>query len=1050
MYPTRLCVPSPPCCLLLPSNLFREFLPSGHPSFLPSQCRAVAVAFSLTHAPMGAACSQIAECHTPGTAATAALAAATTATLHGMVESHAHQYFPFPKPAFASAYVDHCVAHRGVMSLSQSFVAEDDFRRLCQAVAPVVHRSHLMSGRPCASHRGVFFFILSTAREAKTFQQHLKGLETIAFLRLPGLVTPPAALVSYLGLQIACMATAKLQSPVSLGPGGSRHVDVSRIILMKVLRLRSEPSIMLYEGGDGTLVVVDASCLLPALCLPAAGTRPGTAKMVHAVRPEIFIMRDVNWAPAAAASFDAMTEPPPGSANLPTMRHSFLSLVVNAASTAKLRKPHVPTLNAMLPLLSPQEEVLSDRLAAAALPPTLPVPYINQPAQFNAPYSASLLGSALGHNIALTQAVVGPALRVAVELLETSIPPQDAAADVTGSAPLVGCDAVARILRECGIGLHMLGLVWASLSPHAIAARQLVASEIMSRAAKEWLRRRLLVACVTATSVHGDANNPSAAIHVSSEAIAGVTQTATAEALALFRGLPSPEFIDAELMPIALAKYGIQPASDAPSQPSYFLPPITHRDVVFRLTFDRAQALTGVTIAGGHIRAVAPCVRVARVWHQLTHAQEGAISATALRRDDVLAAAVVVAAAAVHAELPARLGKLAVQLRSRAPASAEARAGAGGGQQAALALLFIGALDMTLASVLVHGNVRQWNAAVVALERCFPELYGVCADGSGHDRLFVTRQSFRLIECYTRLHKSGEMAAITTELLHLEPLKDASQVGTVSGRMVVAQFHRLSIELCLSTGQLDNALIISQRWAKLSAALFGPLSSLATQAGKLLLVCLVRCRRRQEALQLSSDALSRCLAAYGAHDTKTATAMCDVASLVWRRCPREGLAMYQRALDIFRRTPAANRAVGTALYNMGLAATRSNRFRAAIDYFGKARQLAESWGNRPVMAMCDRSRFAVSGIAATKIQRWFRDHIYEVPRSQTTRTDLCSTITASDQRGPGAASGVFDEDDLRSTTDDIMRSHVPEDGELIDGAGDLTSDTGSEAAGSDR
>ncbi len=178
----------------------------------------------------------------------------------------------------------------------------------------------------------------------------------------------------------------------------------------------------------------------------------------------------------------------------------------------------------------------------------------------------------------------------------------------------------------------------------------------------------------------------------------------------------------------------------------------------------------------------------------------------------------------------------------------------------------------------------------------------------------------------------------------------------------------------------------------------------------MLLVCFVKCRKHAEALSAANDYMSLAMRAFGSGDVHTAMAMNDVATLTWRRDPRRGLALYQKALEAFRRSPAGARQVPSTLYNMALASMRINKLRHALGQLAMSREAAIAINDRPATEMCDRMKRAVFDIAATKIQRWVRDCMYGIAPSQTSRTDLCSTLSWSDK------------DDVASTTGDIMQT----------------------------
>jgi tetratricopeptide (TPR) repeat protein len=230
----------------------------------------------------------------------------------------------------------------------------------------------------------------------------------------------------------------------------------------------------------------------------------------------------------------------------------------------------------------------------------------------------------------------------------------------------------------------------------------------------------------------------------------------------------------------------------------------------------------------------------------------------------------------------------------------------------------------------------------------------------------------------------------------------------VACRQMLEEYYRAAAE-CFAHRK-EEALHVAQTWQRLCAPLFGALSAQQCKATKMLLVSLVRCRRHGEALTVAKEYMELAIRAFGPLDVHAAMAMNDVATLTWRRDPRRGLELYQRALEVYRRSPGGAPQVAPTLYNMGLAAMRINTLRQALGYFNRAREAASHAGDRNMVSVCERMNRAVIDIAATKIQRWVRDCMYGIAPSQTSRTDLCSTLSWSDK------------DEVASTTGDIMHT----------------------------
>ncbi len=249
-------------------------------------------------------------------------------------------------------------------------------------------------------------------------------------------------------------------------------------------------------------------------------------------------------------------------------------------------------------------------------------------------------------------------------------------------------------------------------------------------------------------------------------------------------------------------------------------------------------------------------------------------------------------------------------------------------------------------------------------------------------------------------------------MLQLAPFADASSYNSIAARCLLEDFHRFSVEACIASNQNADAILVAQRWHRDCAALFGSRTVNQCKAAKMLVTTLIRAKRHKEAVQVCEAYYSLCESVYGAADAHFGSATSDLASLVWRQDPTRGLRLYQQALEIHRRTVGSvSRPVCAALFNMGLASARLNRLRIASQYIHQAQQLAGQLNEPATVGMCDRAALTVATVAATKIQRWYRQLTYGTAKSHTTittdaSTTLCSMLSWSDSVDELSATAV--------------------------------------------
>ncbi|CUG78308.1 Hypothetical protein, putative, partial [Bodo saltans] len=555
-------------------------------------------------------------------------------------------YYPCQAPIYLNWYIEACRAFGGVTGLSDDRDSNDPngsdwFQHECENVARTIHRAFHRKGQRRFTHHGIFYAVLVTKNERKQFSSHMKAMELLQFLRLPDVLVPETAMIQFLGVRIACIRMAHLHQPVTQVSAGShsalswtsRHASVVKLVVGKVLRLRNDTPLVLYETGDGRLVVVEASTLLPELCLPESASGLSSMPM----RVEYLIGRDLGammscsgllTTTAQAPRFGVKDEASP----IPT--ESYLSLVIGSAAGTKRRGPATPTLHALRTLQVIGSTDLGDAVSVGGVAiANLPV------SSFEAHRPAACTENALLTSHLLLSVI--PALLTVMDSL-----PED-----MGAAEFV------QLLHLAGMNVHLLAILYTALSQSKLAtmndAKSRVAVEMVSRACKQWLLKRLEA-------------NPDRFEDLSLE---------------IFRGFHDDAFFAEQIQPLLLELFGeghrlrgqkaqsrVPPGEGEDDPRQLFMFPKCG-DAPFKRVYERLQELTGVAVAQGVVKSLRPVVRLARRNFSLGVSDETAICAIAAKRVDGIAGAALFASASWWANNPTRLAKIVEQLHHRVAAA---------------------------------------------------------------------------------------------------------------------------------------------------------------------------------------------------------------------------------------------------------------------------------------------------------------------------------------------------------------------------------------------
>ena len=856
-------------------------------------------------------------------------------------------YFTHKSPPCLRHYVECCAAHSAVV-----FPDIRDFEDECKANAAIIHMHCIRKGMTRFVHRGIYYAVMH-GTEGKLFQQHMKSLRYIRFLAIPGVVVPDTAVLSILGIRVACIQLLHLFRPVTT-PANSRHASVVRTILSKSLRIPSDPAVIFYEGGNGTLIVVDATAMLPQACI-----LPSRDYHWHCFQPELLIGRDLGELSLSSAqlapptdtsnniAFDSpqqrqMPQPSPSAS-------SYLALVIAAAGGKKRQQTMVPTLQALI-AISPPPVVyhFDERLMVTSSPvaqPELSIVEVKHDARFSA-------------NLPLTEYLFTHIVPSFATVLDTL--PQEAPHDQFLEA-----------LHAAGLGVHLLGAVWMYTSKTRPVGRVRVATEMVSRSAKRWLQQSLMV-----TDASGS---------VDVEAVV----------LALIRGLADQQFIVQELHPLIAVMFGsfVTSAGIAP----------TGADLPFKVLLERTQQLTGVKISLGKLESVHPICRSVQRSFVLNLADESAVCSAAMKRTDGFAGASIFSAASSWSKNARRVQKIVDQLHQRVAAVKTPTEGS------AATHMFLTLLQIKLTELLYE--VAGPPAACDYIRRHLPDMIVGAGGESLHDRMLLTISALQCVESVLRDHSEKTVAAgLLRQVLQLVPFNDNTSYHVVASRDLLDYLYRVSVDVCLATRQMDEALLVATRWAKLCPTVFGSGSKQNCKALKMLFSVIPVTRNRREIVRVAMAQLAACETAFGNFSLRTAQALSDVGSATWKRSPAVGLLYFQRSLDMNKKVGGPrHRGVVTSLYNCALTLTRLNRFKQALALLRTAKEMALELGESATARMCISSEGTVRGVAALKIQRWFRENMYGHAKSQTTRsqtdvTTLCSTLSWSDDKNEIASS----------------------------------------------
>lgn len=905
-------------------------------------------------------------------------------------------------PSFVRFFVDACRSFGAVTGLtddrdSNRLKSHEWFETACTAIAPTIHRLFHRKGQRSFVHNNILFCVLLSKEELRQFRSHMKGAELVQFLRVADVIVPECAMLQFLGLRIACIRLMHLHKPVHPADAcesgensawSSRHATTTKLILSKVLRLATDPAVVFYESGDGRLVLLDASLLLPehnTLHTAIADAAGAT------VRAEYLIGRDLGSMTVTPPSMVYSVSAPlldSNSCASPSQQHqrfvgcaavSYLSLVASSTCGRKRATP-VPTLNALIALQTPVTVCLSDALTVASVAvPVVPVLHYR--------YHVSIATTPYAHTTHMIRGVLPSLAKILDDL------PED-----------MGASEFVSLLHLAGVNISFLGQLYRVLVTSTecesvsaasargyqsdalnaqVTARQRVALEMICRAAKHWLLDRM-------AQEAADYERP---------------------VLELLRGIGDPSFFEAEMTPVLLRLFG-----DVRHHLTKIRIFPAYSEISFRLFFERIQELTGLCVEHGRLKSVSPVVRIARRNFTLSSSDELSVCNVAAKRVDGFAGASLFAAASWWANNPNRLAKIVEQLHHRVAAAQQA---ASTSAEAALTThMFLTELQFMLSRMVLFRlstphpsdsvqadaeSRRRYEYVSSVLTPFIPSISQLLKD-TPHDRLHLARQTLPLLDFLLRdASTSAKAAQLLRILIQLGLLTDPNHFHPVSSRNVADELYKLSIEALLLTKQHDEAVIVAQRWSRLCPLIFGSESKQCCRAFKLLLSALALSHSpKSEQLKVAKHRLHLCERVYGPRDIKTAAAVSELGSLTWKASPSVGLQHFRRSVDIYKEVMGPTcRPVCSALYNIGLALARLNRFRAAMLHLIQARSIALQLNELSTARMCEVSERTVLGVAALKIQRWYRENKYGQAQSQTTKTEdvttKCSTLSWSDE-----------------------------------------------------
>ena len=273
----------------------------------------------------------------------------------------------------------------------------------------------------------------------------------------------------------------------------------------------------------------------------------------------------------------------------------------------------------------------------------------------------------------------------------------------------------------------------------------------------------------------------------------------------------------------------------------------------------------------------------------------------------------------------------------------------------------------------------------------------------------TAKNAFTNLEASMTTRRSGACAVFVNGAIFVIGglMQDATSQLNTCEIFNVHQLHEtagLSENLIRLSNDVEDILLepmrAERRWTRDECA-----------ALKAHLAALVRkSRNKTQIIRAAMLQLVACESNYGRVSHQVAQALNDIGSVSWKRIPTLGLLYFLRGLAVSKSLcGTAHRSAVTFQYNIGLTLTKLNFLSRSVRYLANAAAVARQLGDFVTAGTCDNSVATVRGIAAKKIQRWFRDEDYGYAKSQTTRsqtsrmsnlsdvTSLCSTLAWSEQ-----------------------------------------------------
>lgn len=300
----------------------------------------------------------------------------------------------------------------------------------------------------------------------------------------------------------------------------------------------------------------------------------------------------------------------------------------------------------------------------------------------------------------------------------------------------------------------------------------------------------------------------------------------------------------------------------------------------------------------------------------------------------------------------------------------------------------------------------------------------------------TARNAFATLDASMLCKRSGACAVVVQgHILVVGGLEGPSQLNSCETFNVhqLPHVEGLSAQLVQLSNEVEDCVLepmrAQRRWTREECAVL-----------KTHLTSLVRKSKssKTQIIRAAMVQLIACEANYGRVSHQAAQALNDLGSVTWKRIPTLGLLYFLRGLSVSRSLCGpVHRSLVTFQYNIALTLTKLNFLIQSLVYVRNAAAVARQLGDFATAATCDGCEAIVQGIAAKKIQRWFRDEDYGYARSQTTHsqtthsqtshsrlsnsddaTSMCSTLEWSEQ----------DMDDWGDASPELGTSLPPEDG----------------------